>query len=106
MKTKSPADEAQAFIKKYIAPARPRPAIDAEARRARADAERKDAQLARKALVAGGLDVKRLDKLARERGQARRSLADKHRRLAVKGSAAVDRDLADLTPVLTADPDT
>lgn len=98
------ADEVKAFIEKNIAPARPFPAADVEAQHARAEADRNDAELARKTLSAGGLDLERLDALARERADARRARADEQRRRAVEGSTAVDRWLTGLTPVLPADP--
>jgi hypothetical protein len=105
MKNAYAADDVQAFIEKNIAQARPLPSSDAETRRTRAEADRRDAELARKVLSAGGLDLERLDTLARERAHARRSRADKQRRRAVKGSAAVGRWLTGLTPVLPIDPE-
>jgi hypothetical protein len=97
-------DEVEALIEKNIARARPIPTSDAKARRTRAEANRKDAALARKALSGGGLDLKRLDTLARERAKARRARTAEQRRRAVEASAAVDRRLTGLTPVLPADP--
>lgn len=99
------ADEVEAFIEKNIASARPFPSSDAEARRARAEADRGDAELARKHLSAGGLDLERLDTLARERADARRARADEQRRRAVEGSTAVDQWLTGLTPVLPVEPE-
>ena len=98
------ADEVEAFIEKNIAPARLFPSSDAEGRRARAEADRNDAELARQALAGGGLDIERLDTLARERADARRARADEQRRLAVEGSTAADQWLTGLTPVLPVDP--
>jgi hypothetical protein len=97
-------DEVEALIEKNIARARPIPTSDAKARRTRAEANRKDAALARKALSGGGLDLKRLDTLAHERAKARRARTAEQRRRAVEASAAVDRRLTGLTPVLPADP--
>jgi hypothetical protein len=97
-------DEVEALIEKNIARARPIPTSDAKARRTRAEANRKDAALARKALSGGGLDLKRLDTLARERAKSRRARTAEQRRRAVEASAAVDRRLTGLTPVLPADP--
>jgi hypothetical protein len=99
------AKEAQAFVEKNIAKAKRPPRIDAKLRRARASAGWKDAELARKALSTGGLDIKRLDKLARERDKARRSRAKEQHRLAVKNSAAVAKWLSgQVLPVVPADP--
>ncbi len=98
------AKEAEAFVEKNIAKAKRPPTIDAKVRRARAAAGRKDTELARKVLSTGGLDLKRLDTLARERAEARRSRADEQRRLAIKNSAAVAKWISGRTPVLPADP--
>jgi hypothetical protein len=98
------ADEVKAFVEKNIAQARPVASSDVEARRARAEANRHDAEFARKELSAGGLDLERLDTLARERAQARRSRADDERRRAIEGSTAVDRWLTGRTPTLPIDP--
>ncbi len=100
-----PADEVETFIEKNIAPLLPLPRSEAEARRARAEADRHDAALARKALSAGGLDLERLDALAQERAFARRARADEQRRRAVEESTAIERRLAGLTPVLPIDPE-
>ena len=99
------ADEVEAFIEKNIAPAPPVSLSDEEARRTRAEADRNDVKLARKELSAGGLDLERLDTLARERAHARHARADEQRRRAVEGSTAVDRWLTGLTPVLPMDPE-
>ncbi|MBM7505451.1 hypothetical protein ACFPER_18345 [Agromyces aurantiacus] len=72
--------------------------------KARADADREDAELARREL-AGGLDPERLDALAEERSKARRALADAAHRRAVDASEAIGRRLVDLTPVLPVRPD-
>src|SRR5262245_48871617 len=99
------AKEAEAFVDKYIAKAKRPPTIDAKVRRARAAAGRKDTELARKALATGGLDLKRLDKLASERDKARRSRVKDQRQLAIKNSAAVAKWLSGRSlPVLPADP--
>jgi hypothetical protein len=98
------ADDVEAFVEKNIARARPISTSDAKARCARAAADRKDAALARKALSGGGLDLKRLDTLARERAKARRARLVEQRRQAVAASAAVEKRLTGLTPVLPADP--
>src|SRR5262249_30147743 len=66
--------------------------------------QRKDAELARKALSAGHLDLESLDKLARERAKARRTRAEEQRRRAIQNSAAVDKLLSGWAPVLPADP--
>jgi hypothetical protein len=104
MKSAYAADEVKDFIEKNIAQARPVASSDVEARRARAEANRHDAELARKELSAAGLDLERLDTLARERAQARRSRADDERRRAIEGSTAVDRWLTGRTPTLPIDP--
>src|SRR5215471_4357994 len=97
--------DAKAFVEKNIAKAKRPPTIDAKARRARAAAGRKDTELARKALATGGLDLKRLDKLASERDKARRARVKDQRRLAIKNSAAVAKWLSGRPlPVLPADP--
>jgi hypothetical protein len=74
--------------------------------RDRAAAAREEADLARRALVAGGLDLQRLDTLAAERSKARRQRADQAHARAVEASGAAGRRLAGLTPPLTlpADP--
>jgi hypothetical protein len=99
------AKEAQAFVEKNIAKAKRPPTIDAKLRRARAAAGRKDTELARKVLSTGGLDLKRLDKLARDGDKARRSRAKEQHRLAIKNSAAVAKWLSgQVLPVVPADP--
>ncbi len=97
--------EAEAFVEKYIEGARPAPTHDEEARRARVKADEHNEGLARKELAASGIDLGRLDALARERSDDRRTRAEEHRRRAVDGSIAIDKWLTELTPVLPLDPD-
>jgi hypothetical protein len=104
MKRTYTAKDAEAFVEKNIAKARRPPTIDAKVRRARAEAHRQDMELARKTLSTGSLDLKRLDKLARERAQVRRKLAGEQRQKVIKASAAVAKWLSGRLPVLPADP--
>lgn len=104
MKRTYTAKEAEAFVEKNIAQAKRPPTIDAKVRRTRAEAHRKDVELARKALSTGSLDVKGLDTLARERAEARRKLAGEQRQKAIKASGAVAKWLSGRLPVLPADP--
>jgi hypothetical protein len=103
MKRTYTTKDIEAFVDKHIAqPPRP-PTVDAEARRERAAENRKDLELARKALSNGSLDPEHLDKLARERGQARRAQADERRRRAIASSAAVGKWISGQKPVLPLD---
>lgn len=90
--------EVEAFIEKNIALTPPFPARRPEALRARADALREDAQAARMQFSAAGVDVERLDELAKEQAGARHARADKERLRAIQASAAVDAWLSGLTP--------
>jgi len=92
--------KAEAFIDKVIAPARARPAPDPKIAKARTELDRKELELARRELVAGGLGPDRLDKLASERAKDRRTLADQAHRIAVEGSAAAALRLKDFAPVI------
>jgi hypothetical protein len=92
--------KAEAFIDKVIAPARARPAPDPKIAKARTELDRKELELARRELVAGGLGPDRLDKLASERAKDRRKLADQAHRIAVEGSAAAALRLKDFAPVI------
>jgi hypothetical protein len=98
-------EAAEAFIEKVIVPRRATRSSDPEASRARAELDCKDLELAKRELVAMGLDPERLDKLAAERSKARKKLAGDARRRAVDASAAVADRLKGLVPViLPADP--
>jgi hypothetical protein len=98
-------EQAEAFIEQTAGAAAPG-WHDEEGERARADAAREDAELARRELLAGGLDPERLDAIAAERSEARRARADEQRRRAIEASGAVARRLAEITPamVLPEDP--
>ena len=91
---------AEAFIEKVVAPARGTRSPDPKAARARAELARKNADLARAELAAGGLDPKRLDALAAERSKERLKLAEQAHRNAVEASAAAARRLRDLAPII------
>ncbi|MES2136570.1 MAG: hypothetical protein V4502_05865 [Pseudomonadota bacterium] len=91
---------AEAFIEKVVAPARAARKPDAKAVRARTELVHEDAEAARKALKASGIDPKALDKLAAERSKGRTKLAEKSHRRAVNASAAAARRLKDLAPVI------
>ena len=97
-------EAAEAFIEEAMARAGPGPKLDPETARARAEATREDAQLARRELLTGGLDPERLDALAAERSKARRDRAEQAHRRAVEASDAAARRLAELTPVPPAEP--
>ncbi len=92
--------EAEAFIDKVIVPRRAVPSSDPEAARARDELDRKDLELARRELVAAGLDTERLDKLAADRSKDRKKLAEDTRRRAVDASAVAADRLKDLVPVI------
>src|SRR4051794_35973078 len=100
------ADEVEAFVEKNIAQAPPLPGGDAKAGRKRADRIEKDAGAARKELASGGVNVKRLDALAKDRAEDRKAGRYEDHRRAIDDSPAVARWLDERTPVLPADPDT
>ena len=77
---------------------------DPEAARIRAESLREERDLARKELLASGLDLPRLDSLAAERVELRNERARQAHRRAIDASAAAARRLAALTPMLTALP--
>jgi len=62
--------------------------------------DRKDIELAKRALKESGIDVERFDKLAAERAKERRGRLDGERRRAVDGSAAIADRLKDLVPIV------
>jgi hypothetical protein len=95
-----PRKAAEAFIEKVVVPARRPIRSDAAARRARATLASEDLKLARGELTAGGLDPKRLDKLAAERAKAREKLTEESRRRAVDASVAAADRLRRLVPVI------
>jgi hypothetical protein len=98
-------EAAEAFIEKVIVPRRAARNSDPEGTRARAELDRKDLELAKRELVAMGLNPERLDKLAAERSKDRKKLAEDARRRAVDASAAAADRLKGLVPViLPADP--
>ncbi|MEI5585559.1 MULTISPECIES: hypothetical protein [unclassified Agromyces] len=92
-------EQAEAFVEE--AAGRAAPAWhDEEGERARAEAAREDAELARHELLGGGLDPERLDAIAEERSKARRERADDQRRRAIDASREVARRLAEVTPTM------
>lgn len=93
-------ENVEAFIEEVVAPARTAPSSDAEAARAREELAREEQELARRELQAVGFDVERLDKLAAERSEKRKKLAEETRRRAVDASAEVGRHLADIAPLI------
>lgn len=95
-----PVKAAEDFIDKVVAPARALRKPDPQLAKARADLGRKDLELAKRELVAGGLNPDRLDKLATERAKDRKKLAEETRRKAVAGSTAAAARLRDLAPVI------
>jgi hypothetical protein len=68
--------------------------------KARTKEARENRALARRELVAGGLDPKRLDVLAAKRAAVRQKRVEQTRQSAIKASAAVGRRLGQLTPIL------
>lgn len=92
--------EAEAFIEAAVGRAGSWRSDDPETARARTEAAREDRELARRELLAGGLDPERLDALAAERAEARRARAEQAHGRAVAASSAAARRLAGLTPVL------
>ena len=104
MNADAPGDVA-AFVEKHIAQAAPVPFDDERGRRRRVHAERHDAKLLRKELTSAGLDVERVDTVAKDRGEARRARAAEERQRAIDASASVDRWLTELTPVVPLEPD-
>lgn len=103
MDTKS-REAAEAFIEEAAIRAALLRRQDPETARARAEAAREDAKLARQELLAGGLDPKRLDALAAERSKTRRERIEQAHQRAVDASGAVAHRLAELTPILPAEP--
>lgn len=103
--TADPADEVEAFVEKNIAQAPPMPGGDEKARRKRAERTQKDLGAARKELAAGGVNVKRLDALAKERAEDRKARSYEDHRRAIDDSTAVARWLNERTPALPVDPD-
>jgi hypothetical protein len=99
-----PHEAAEAFIQEAADRAARGPRQDPETARARFEAAREDAELARRELLAGGLDPQRLDALAAERSRARRERAEQAHLRAIDASGAVARWLAELTPLLPAEP--
>jgi hypothetical protein len=100
------ADEVEAFVEKNIAGAPPMPGGDDKAGRKRADRAGKDAAAARKELASGGVNVKRLDALAKARAEDRKARQYEDHRRAIDDSTAIGRWLSEKTPVLPAEPDT
>lgn len=98
-------EAAEAFIETIAGRTGPGGQEDPD-RRARSEAARDDAALARSELQAGGFDFDRLDALAAERSKIRRERIDQAHRRAVEASEAVARRLEALTPTiaLPADP--
>src|SRR3954447_26187113 len=92
------AQEVEAFIEEHIARIPPFLERTPEALRARADAVREEAKAARRQVSAAGVDVERLDELAKERADARRARSGKERLHAIEASAAVGTWLSGLTP--------
>jgi hypothetical protein len=103
--TADPAGEVAAFVEANIAQAAPMPSGDDKSRRKRAERMLKDVAAARKELAAGGVNVKRLDALAKESSADRKARAYEDHRRAIDDSAAVDRWLSAKTPALPSDSD-
>ena len=95
-----PRKAAEAFIDKVIVPRRAAAKIDVEGIRERAAMDRKDLELAKRALKDSGIDLERFDELAAERAKERRKWLDDERRRAVDRSAAVADRLNDLVPIV------
>lgn len=91
---------AEAFVDKVVAPRRERRSPDSKFAQARSDLARKNSELARTQLEAGGIDSKRLDALAAERSKERLQLAEQARHSAVEASAAAAARLAGIRPIL------
>lgn len=91
---------AEAFIDKVVVPARTPRRPDLKQRSARAELAREELKLAHRELAGGGLDHKRLDKLAAERAKARGKLADDTRKQTVRASAAAAKRLKGLVPII------
>lgn len=100
MMDKDPRKAAEAFIEKVVVPRRRAPCPDRMAARARAELDREDLELAKRELVATGLDPNRVDKLAAERSKLHKKLAEETRRKAVESSAEAARRLKDRAPVI------
>jgi hypothetical protein len=98
------AGQVEAFIEENIARTPPFPARAPEDLRVRAEAVRKDAEAAGSALSAAGVDVERLNELAKERAGARHARAEKERARAIEASGAVGTRLSELTPAVPVDP--
>lgn len=99
-----PHKSAEVFIEKVVARLRQQQRHDPETVRARAEAARENRDLARKELLAGGLDPKPLDALAEERSKLRRQLIEQAHRRAVEGSEAAAQRLRDMMPELPPPP--
>jgi hypothetical protein len=97
---KDARNAAEDFIEKVIVPARAAPRADPKQRAARAKLAAEERKLAHGELSAGGLDPKRLDKLAKSRAKARGKLAEDSRKQAVKASAAAANRLKGLVPLV------
>ncbi|HXS50457.1 MAG TPA: hypothetical protein VN713_10060 [Sphingomicrobium sp.] len=100
MQRTDPRKTAEAFIEKVIVPARTVGRPDASQQAARAKLAAENRKLAHGELAAGGLDPKRLDKLAAERAKPRLKLAEDARNQAVRNSAAAANRLKGLLPDL------
>jgi len=95
-------EAAQALIEE--AANRVLPQSDLATIRARVETAREEQALARRELLASGLDLQRLDALAADRWRLRRERAGQGRQRAIEASAAAANRLAALTPALTALP--
>jgi len=97
--TRYSEDELDARIEEATKREAPVSSAEADIRRGRAESEHEDLELARSALREG-FDAKRLDELARERQDARRSRIDDGRRRAAEESPQLWKQLGELTPAL------
>lgn len=100
MQHKDQRKAAEAFIEKVIVPVRTAQRQNTARQQATAKLAADQMQQAHRELAAGGLDPKRLDKLAAEQAKARKKLAEDARKQAVKESAAAASRLKGLVPII------